>query len=53
MTSTSEPKAFQICLKILEFEHENTSNSLQLMLQEMNQLPKILHELNDIDLFKV
>jgi hypothetical protein len=55
-TTTShrqEPKAFQICLEILQHEHTNTPGSLQSMLQLMNQLPQSFHELIDLDLFKV
>jgi hypothetical protein len=48
-----EPKAFQLCLEILQHEHTNTPQSLQVMVQLMNQLPQSFHELIDLDLFKV
>jgi hypothetical protein len=49
----TEPKAFQLCFEILQYEHENTAASLQLMLTSMNQLPSTLEDLNERNLFKV
>jgi hypothetical protein len=51
--SETEPKAFQLCFEILQYEHENTPNSLQFMLASMNQLPSTLEALNENNLFKV
>lgn len=53
MVPQSEPKAFQLCFEILQYEHENTPTSLQLMLTSMNQLPLALEDLNERNLLKV
>lgn len=49
----SEPRAFKLCLEVLQLEHENTQESYLKMLNSLNLLSKELKELNENNFFKV